>query len=144
MNRIRGLLSPLVKNLGIEGALKLETMRRQWSNIIGRPLSLHIWPSSLQNNELLINVDSPVWLQQISFYKTAIMKKLQSFDVRDIRFRLGKVGSERSLQQSPSGREIRASLDHETAAYIEATISGIEDDELRDRIRKAMEKAFSR
>jgi hypothetical protein len=143
VNKIRGLLSPLVKNLGIEGALKLVAMRRDWADIVGKPLSLHMWPSNLQNNELLINVDSPVWLQQISFYKTAIIKKLHSFDVRDIRFRLGKIGSEKKLQKPLLDREIRASLDNETVEYIETTISGIKDEELRDGIRKAMEKAFS-
>ena len=143
VNRIGSLLSPIVRTLGIEGTLKLESMRRAWADIVGEQLSLHMWPSNLMNNELLISVDSPLWLQQISFYKTDIIRKLHSFDVRDVRFRLGRIGSHKLRKEATLARRAAGGLDAGTIEYIESTVSGIKDKELRDGIRKAMEKAFS-
>jgi len=144
VNRIGSLLSPLVRSMGLEGALKLESMQRQWADIVGDQLSLHMWPSNLLNNELLVSVDSPLWLQQISFYKADIIKRLHSFDVRDIRFRLGRIGSHKKRQESRPAKDARAFPDTDAIEYIEATVSGIKDKELKEGIRKAMEKAFSR
>jgi len=144
VNRIGNLLSPLVKNLGIEGALKLEVIETEWTRIFGEPLSLHTCPANLQNGGLLIHVDSPVWLQQISFYKDDIVKKLSPLGVKEVRLRLGKIRPGKKTATPQSAEAQYVSLDTDTLQYIEDTVSGINDPELRECIRKAMGKAFSR
>ncbi|GAB4424591.1 MAG: hypothetical protein OHK0032_19050 [Thermodesulfovibrionales bacterium] len=142
MNSIGRLISPFLERLGIEESVRLEGIRKEWSNIFGSPLSLHMWPSSLKNGELLISVDSPVWLQQISFYKDEIIKKLNPSGVKDVRFRLGKTGYSQKVtvqRKRPTANSLSAS----TLQYIEDTVSEINDGEIKDSIRKAMEKSFS-
>ncbi|MGD1076082.1 MAG: DUF721 domain-containing protein [Thermodesulfovibrionales bacterium] len=144
MNKIGNLLSPFVKSLGLEGALQLEAIETEWTKIFGEPLSLHTCPANLQNGGLLIHVDSPVWLQQISFYTDDIVKKLRPFGVKEVRLRLGKIRA-RKKTLTPESAEIQyVSLDSDTLHYIEDLVSGINDRELRECITQAMEKSFSR
>lgn len=143
MKRIGSLISPFVKSLGIEGALTLEGIRGEWAVLFGEPLSLHMSPVSLRNDELLIAVDSPVWLQQISFYRKDIIEKLRPFHVAEVRFRLGKIRQTRELREKPAPPPARKALDKDTLHFIEQTLSEMEDDPLRRSIRKLMEKAFS-
>lgn len=143
MNRIGSLISPFVRSLGIEGALRLAEIRREWAALFGEPLSLHMSPASMRNDELLINVDSPVWLQQISFYKTDIVKKLSRFRIAGVRFRLGKIRPEKGVATNQHSVLTKKNLDAVTMQYIEQTVSAIRDDEIKESVRKAMEKSFS-
>lgn len=143
MNRIDEIISPFLKGLGVEEAVRLEGIKKEWSNFFGEPLSLHMHPLSLKNGELMINVDSPVWLQQISFFKTEIINKLTAFDVIEVRFRLGKAKPSRKTFVHQDSQTYNAQPDKKALQYIDDTVSEIKDAELRDCVRKSMEKAFS-
>ncbi len=97
-------------------------------------------PASLREGELLINVDSPVWLQQLNFYKDTIIKKLNGFGIKTVRFKMGRVLPEKREEQAiPKIRRLTA----DEHSYIDGTISPVPDQELRDNIKKAMEKSMS-
>ena len=142
MNRLGGLLSPLLKGLGIEEAVRFEGIKGEWTNIFREPLSLHMYPSRLKNGELLINVDSAVWLQQISFYKAEIIRNLGPFGVKDVRFRIGKADTKRT-PPSQRPQQKKSSLDGAALRQIEETVSGIKDSPVKESIRRAMEKSLS-
>lgn len=142
MNRIGGLISPLVKGLGIEEAVRFEGIKGEWAGIFAEPLSLHMFPSRLKNGELLINVDSAVWLQQISFYKTEILKNLSPFGVIDVRFRIGKTDARKTGAPQRAQRK-EFPLDSSALRQIEETVSGIEDGPVKESIRRAMAKSLS-
>lgn len=142
MNRADSLLGPFIKDLGIENAVRLDEIKRNWNTLFREPLSFHMSPAVFSGVELLISVDSPVWLQELNFYKEDIMKKLNSYGVGAVRFRLGRVpASGRSIARSecPRVKQLKA----EEHSYIEETISGIGDNELRGRVKKAMVKSLS-
>ncbi len=142
MKKVGSLISPLVKEFGIEEAVRLGAIKREWGNVFGEPLSLHMSPARLKNGELLVNVDSPIWLQQLTFLKTQIIGKLSSFQVKEIRFMLGRVAPvQRKTVQSVRTRE--QSLSSEAVRQIEETTAGIEDSALKESIRKTMERALS-
>ncbi|HAM50796.1 MAG TPA: hypothetical protein DCP92_08945 [Nitrospiraceae bacterium] len=144
VNRFGSIISPFVKSLGIEGALNFGVIEKDWTKIFGEPLSLHTCPVKLQNGELLIYVDSPIWLQQISFYTNDIVKKLSPFAVKEVRLRLGKVRSGKKTDKPQPSVTKYVSVDNDTLKYIEDTLSVIHDLELKESIKKAMEKAFSK
>jgi predicted nucleic acid-binding Zn ribbon protein len=77
----------LARELGLESGLRLERMRARWDTIFGEPMALHAYPISLSEGELLIGVDSPVWLQELSFRKAALVEKLSEFGVSAIRLK---------------------------------------------------------
>ena len=142
VKRINGVLSPLLTHLGIDEAVRFEGMREEWARLFGEPLSLHMWPSSLKGGELLIHVDSPLWLHQLSFFKAEILRKLHLFEVREVRFRLGRMGHLSKIRLNVKPEPEEPPLGSDSIRYIEETIEGIQDLELRDCIRKAMRKYF--
>jgi hypothetical protein len=93
---------------------------------------------------MLLNVDSPVWLQELNYFKKDIIEKLCPYGIKDIRFKLGNVTKKAGLEARNQGVSVKT-LTPEEISYIEKTISQIFDEELRVTVRKAIEKAiFSR
>ena len=142
MKRIDSLLSPFVKRLGIDGACRIEEVRKAWHDIFGEPLALHMWPSKIEGRELIINVDSPLWLQQISFFKSDIIRKLQPFDIQDVRMRIGKTRlARRGVRESRERQSVP--LDRDAREFIETVTSEIRDAELKNAMARALERSFS-
>ena len=142
MKRIDSLLSPFVKRLGIEGACRIVGVRKAWHTIFGEPLALHMWPSKIEGRELIINVDSPLWLQQISFFKSDIIRKLQPFDIQDVRMRIGKTRlARRGVRESRERQSVP--LDRDAREFIETLTSEIRDAELKNAMARALERSFS-
>jgi hypothetical protein len=142
VKKLGSLISPFIREFGLEEAVRFGTIKREWGNIFGEPLSAHMSPARLKNGELLVNVDSPLWLQQLTFLKTQIMGKLSPFEVKELRFILGRVAPVRK-EEAQSVRTKGPLLRSEAARQIEDTIAGAEDVALKESIRKAMEKALA-
>ncbi len=83
----------------LDGALKpgnpttddtLEILSVQWSALVGAPFDRHSKPVSVKGDRLLIEVDSPVWSQEISLSKPRILEKIRKefprLVIREIRF----------------------------------------------------------
>ncbi|MBI4824071.1 MAG: DUF721 domain-containing protein [Nitrospirae bacterium] len=95
MQRAGSVIHSIIKDLGMEDNLCLYRMKSEWHSLFQPPVCLHMSPSSLSEAHLTINVDSPQWLQEISFYKEDIIRKLHGFGVKDIRLRVGRVRIEK-------------------------------------------------
>lgn len=146
MRKVSTLIPRLLKELGLEEAARFERIRKEWSAIFREPLSLHMSPSTLKNGELLIAVDSPAWLQQISLFKPDITKKLNAYGVTDVRFRIGRIakpagGTRRANEDRPKERP---SLGRDALREIDETVSGLKDGGLRENVRRAMEQSLRR
>jgi hypothetical protein len=139
MEKAGSLLGPVVKRLGIESGVRLSRIKNDWRTLFDKPLSLHMSPSKLTDGELLLNVDSPMWVQQLNFYKKEITAKLSGYGVREIRFRIGKVSPLKPLEEhsrKPS------ELSSEDARFIDGIVDAIDDAELRNAVRRAAEKSL--
>jgi predicted nucleic acid-binding Zn ribbon protein len=88
-------LVPLVmKQLGLEQRLQQSQVFYLWPNIVGSDIARHAQPVSLRNGLLVVAVDHPVWLQELSrYHKPLILQKVQERigkkAVRDVCFRIG-------------------------------------------------------
>jgi hypothetical protein len=84
---------------------------------------------------LLIFVDAPAWLQELSFRKGEIIRKLEAFGIRDVRFRVGRI-------RKPLPKPARTSrkLTEEEKMLITEILSPIGDAEVREHARLAMER----
>ena len=152
MENAGSILASIFKNIGMEDSLTLSCLQREWASLFDEPLSLHIYPASLNNGILVINVDSPLWLQELKFFKQAILKKLESYRINTIDFRLGSANlSRRNLTgkhyemstSEQTGRREKA-LTEADAAWIDQTIAAVNDPGLKDSIRNVLEKALVR
>ncbi len=142
MKKLGDLISPLVREFGMEEAVRFEEIRKDWGDLFNEPLSLHMFPSHLQKGELLINVDSPLWLQQLTFLKAQIIKNLARFGIKDVRFRIGKVAAPRNRKAQPL-HPASPALRSDSLRQIEDTVEKIDDSVIKESIRKAMGKALS-
>lgn len=145
MEKAGSILSSIFKNIGIEDRLTLARLQREWPELFEAPLSLHTCPSSLNNGSLSINVDSPLWLQQLKFFKQAMLSKLETHGINSITFKHGRTNlPSHDRARSCSGQNIskESKLDAADTEWIEQTLSDIDDTELQDTIRSVIEKAL--
>jgi predicted nucleic acid-binding Zn ribbon protein len=139
VEKAASLLSPLLKKLGVDEAVRLQQIRNDWQTLFEQPLSLHMSPSVLSEGDLLLSVDSPAWMQQLGFCKKDILKKLSGYGVRDLRFRIGRV-STKNRQKNHSRKA--AELSSEETVFIADIVSGVDDEALRETIKKTIEKSL--
>ena len=142
MKRADFLLAPLLKDSGIENGVAFAGIKKNWFSLFQQPLSQHISPCLLTAGELLINVDSPAWLQELKFFKEDIRKKLQPYGVQSVRFRLGRV-SINAVSDNKSRARIARTLDEEERSFIENAVTDIDDDSMKQTLKKTIEKAFT-
>jgi hypothetical protein len=141
MERAETLLTPLLKRLGIDEDVRLARVKNDWHSIFDKPLSSHMSPSRLLEGELLLNVDSPIWMQQLGFCKNEILSKLKKYGVRDLRLRVGKVSTKTKDLKGPETSKIKE-LPAEEVTFLDQLVSAINDDELKGAIRNAAERSF--
>lgn len=139
MIKTESILRPIIRNLGIEEGVRLSRLKRHWHGIFEKPVSEHIFPSKISQGKLIINVDSPLWLQQLSYYKKDILEKLEAFGIKDIHFRIGRIS--RSQKAMTQRRDVKK-LSPDDALMIDEITVHIKDDSLKDAIQKALEKSL--
>ncbi len=88
-------------------------------------------------------VDSPAWMQQLSLLKPEIIMKMNlrlgHNSIRDITLRLGEIKPCSSVSEEIS---VRANLDRKEREKIGQALQGIHDPEIKEAVRRVMEKDF--
>ncbi len=140
MKKTGAVLDPLLKNLGLESGVRLARIKHDWYGIFDEQITSNLFPISFSDRELLLHVTSPIWMQQFSFHKSEIIKKLSAYGVQDIRFRLGKI-PKRTREISPVRKA--PELTRENVVFINELLSDISDENLKETIKKAVEKSLT-
>lgn len=88
------LIPGVMKGLGLEQRLQQSQVFFLWPNLVGADIAQHAQPVSLRNGMLIVAVDHPIWLQELSrYHKSFIVQKVQAMvgkkAVRNIVFRIG-------------------------------------------------------
>jgi len=91
---LQQLVPGIMKRLGLEQRLLQSQIFYQWPAIVGADISRHAQPVSFKNGLLVVAVDHPVWLQEISrHHKPLLLQKIRErlgkSAIRDIVFRIG-------------------------------------------------------
>lgn len=84
MQKISGILNKLLKQYGLEGKIIEYTIADKWEEIAGKIIASHTYPAGLHHKMLYVIVDSPVWLQELSFYKNDIIEKVNKYFGKEI------------------------------------------------------------
>lgn len=141
MEKISNAFDEIIRDLGLEKAVAVERIRKKWKAIIGETISIHTSPSFINHGQLIIHVDSPEWLHELQFHQGAILSKLKPFGINKIRLKLGRI--ELPPQRSRTKRPARG-LTVREMDFIEDTTADIDNDLLKERIKKAIEKSLGR
>lgn len=99
-------------------------------------------PCTLSHGDILLNVDSPVWLQELQYYKKDILGKLRSYGITSMRFKIGRVSHDMSPNKRLKESRFKT-LTAEEISLVEDTVSQIDDEELRAALKKAMKRSLS-
>lgn len=135
-------MTHLIRDLGLQEGVALARMKKEWHSLFQKPLVHHITPAHLSEGELLLYVDSPVWLQELNFFKHEIVRKLNSYGVREVRFRLGRnPGNENTMARQK--RSERKHLNVSEQEFVDNSVSHIHDDSLKAAVKVAMQKAIT-
>lgn len=91
---LQQLVPGVMKRLGLEQRLLQSQIFHQWATIVGAEVVRHAQPVSLKNGLLVVAVDHPVWLQELSrYHKPLLLQNIRDrvgkTAVRDIVFRIG-------------------------------------------------------
>jgi len=139
MKKAETVLGPMLKQLGIENGVRLQRIRNDWPDIFEKSISPHMFPAALNEGELLLHVESPAWMQQLTYYKKEIIRKLSSYSITDVRFRLGTITKKKQKQEA---QKPMRTLSSEEVSFAASVVADLSDEALKDSIRKAIEKSL--
>jgi hypothetical protein len=146
INRLSVTLVKMLKAQGLESRLQEYRIFGQWEKAVGKVIARHAQPCSLRGKKMTLVVDSPAWMQQLSLLKPEIVEKvnrrLGHNAIRDIMLKLGEVapGAGEASEDLP----VRADLDRDEREKIKNALQGLHDPEIREAVRRVMEKDFLR
>ncbi len=135
-------LGRILKARGMQGRLQEYRIFSDWDRTVGPAIARHARPASLRGNRLLLVVDSPAWMQQLSLMKPELRDKLNAGlgreSVREITLRLGEITAPEIQKPLDAGQGV--ALTPEEQEKIEQYIRDISDGETRDMLRRVIEK----
>jgi len=146
MEKARDVLGRVLKTHDISRADALGRLVNSWPSLVGSSIAAHTLPVDLRNKVLFLSVDSPVWMQQLSFLKSDLLEKMHGRGIDDIILRLGRVKPDKG-SSSPGNIEgcfDRKPLSGQDLAYIEKCAEGLEDPGLRQTVLGLLHKVFTR
>ncbi len=95
MQNVGDLVGQVLGDLGLDGVALAHRIGEQWDEIVGPQVAAHCRPKGLRGPVLELEVDSPVWSQQLQLRKTELLgrlaERLGADAPRELRFQVGYV-----------------------------------------------------
>lgn len=137
MDKAGNILGGILARHNIRKIGALANIAADWRAVCGDAVARHCAPADLRDGVLSIVVDSPVWMQQLSFLKAELLDRLRPHGIEDIRFTRGKLpGSSDTSRRKSAAR--RRAVKPEDAEFIEKCGNAVEDDGLRSKLAELM------
>ncbi len=145
MARISDVILKIARKFDIEIRLFEHTISKRWEEIVGEKVALHTKPDTISYRILTVYVDSSVWMQQLTFLKDNIVKKINEVTgrqiIKDIKFRIGDVAKDASAENKrPDERMEHRLLTKDDLIFADEVTKPIGDDETKGRAKKAVIK----
>ena len=87
------LVGQVLGDLGLDGVALAHRIGAHWEEIVGPQIAAHCRPLGIRGSVLELEVDSPVWSQQLQLRKPELLAKLAEHLGRDapreLRFQVG-------------------------------------------------------
>ena len=144
MEKAGRILGSVLKKHDISKVSTLGRFTGSWDGLVGSSISAHTSPIDLRDGILFILVDSPVWMQQLSFLKAEMLEKLSKHGVSDIMLRLGRVDRTRQSTGSNkvSARQKNRVLASQDLQLIDNCVRNMENQNLRHHIERLIRNAL--
>ncbi len=93
MQPVGDLVGKVLGELGLDGVALAHRIGSEWPEIVGPQVAEHCRPLGLRAGVLEVEVDSPVWSQQLQLRKPELLDKLrvryERQAPREVRFQVG-------------------------------------------------------
>ena len=142
--QVSSLLKQLLKQPGMGEQITRHQAWLVWDQLVGKQIAAHARPLKLRKGVLEVQVDHPVWMQQLQMLKPQILAKIANqipnAGITDIYLRQTRnrdAAMPRKKNRStgpPAWTKIELSPDESEA--IEAELTKVSNPELRDEMRK--------
>ena len=140
---IGGVLQGLLQQKGMSERLREYQAWQVWNEVVGPLIAAHAQPCGIRDGILEIKVDQPVWMQQLQLLKPKLLARLNerlgSALFRDLFLRRGQVATATAPPRA-APLPPPPPLDAATEAQIEATVSGLADPDLRQRLAQLLRR----
>lgn len=145
VDKLSVTLGKLLRSRGLESSLSEYRIQGQWEKAVGAGIARHAQPQTVQGKKLVLVVDSPAWMQQLSLLKPELIEKLNKAlgreAVSSITLKLGEVSSR--SRKTEEAAPARAELDPKERAEIEASLRELRDPDIKEIMRRLIEKDVS-
>jgi predicted nucleic acid-binding Zn ribbon protein len=142
--KVGSLLKQVLGNQGLTDQLSRYQAWLVWDQLVGEQIARRARPLRLRQSVLEVQVDHPVWMQQLQMLKPKILEKINqqipNAGITDIYLRKSNAPSKVSKHQP---QEVEQPLKWKTIELsttekqqIEAEISDLNNPELRDEMRR--------
>lgn len=136
------ILSGVSKRLGLEPRLIERRLQHRWHELVGEPMASHTWPTQIRFKKLYLLVRNPVWLQQLSFLKPALLSRLQAETgpecVTDIAFRIGEIPDSSMADTDIPNTDFESLHRAELLPEVASHTSTIQDPSLREQLTEVI------
>jgi predicted nucleic acid-binding Zn ribbon protein len=93
---IGDVLKTVLRRLGLGQRVRVARIVQDWERIVGSKIAKHCTPVSVRGKILVVNVDSSVWLAELTqFFKDKMLEQIRNetggTGIKDIRFRIGDI-----------------------------------------------------
>ena len=143
LDRLSYTLGSMLKARGLGSRLSEYRIFGQWEKAVGPVIARHAQPQAVRGKKLMLVVDSPAWMQQLSLLKPEIVEKVNSTlgkkTINDITLRIGEV---ESRAEPPQETPVLNVLNQAERDKIKAHVRGISDPDIREAISRVIEKDF--
>lgn len=110
---VGGLISEMLKGLDMQTRVKEQTCLLVWDDVVGEQVASAAQPEFIRDGKLFVVAKSPVWANELTFYKQGIMEKLNrragGTVVKEIIFKSGRFPSKK--RESPGQPAARPDLE---------------------------------
>ena len=155
MQRLGRFMKSSVKSLKAEKAVKLHRLKTAWLSAVGPFMGTQTEPTKIQGDTLFLIVSSPAWAQEVKLQQRLILrnlaKTLKDTPPKKITCWVGQphTRSEKSVTEpSQDESEFVPWKDFPIPAQreqgIEETVSSLEDETMREKLRKLLQLAVRR
>ena len=95
MRSVSTVLEKVMKNLSLDKALLEAHILNHWEVAVGESIAQHAQPGEIRFNKLYVDVDSPMWLQELTMLKPTLIQKLNDAlgkkgHIGDLALRIGR------------------------------------------------------
>ena len=140
--RLNAIIGGAFPGLGLGTLLMEHEIKKHWRRVIGDSLSRKTSPARLRNKTLCVTVSSSAWMNELSFHKREILKKIGEVLGKDAVMEIiFKPGNVKATENSVKNERPKRELGQGEKLFIEKVASGIKDPELRKTLKKAMENS---